>query len=130
MITAISSVNANSSKQLSQVAFQGNSARLIEAELGSKASKLGEKATDFFSKLAKEEKLPFTKKPLIAADLNTGPPVIDVTGQAISDPAMPGTVIHELASGDPGFAEAVAEHSGGILEHIGDAFHAILEAIF
>lgn len=133
MITAISNVNASSSKQFSQVAFQGNPARLIEAELGSKVSRLGEKTTDFFSKLAKEEKLPSTKKALIAADKNSGPPIADVSGNPIPDPDMPGTCLHYLAKGDPGFvehADGILEHIGNAMGHVGDAIGHIFEALF
>lgn len=125
MITAISNLT-----KATKVAFQGGPLNLAKGELGGKALKLGEEATDSFNKtvekiLGKDE-MPFSKKALTAADHNHGAPLCTPDGMPISDPNMPGTFLHELAEGDPGFVEDIAD-SFEVVKEVGKS---ILKAIF
>lgn len=124
MITAISSINANNSKQANQIAFGGNLASLAKEEVGSKFSRFEKEAVDSFKKLAEKDELPVTSKAIITADNNPGPPIVDSLGNPIEDPDMPGTFLHELGK------QAVTNHGDTIVEAIGHGVKAIFEALF
>lgn len=118
MIKAVSTVYSNSSKvnvvkKTDSVSFSGNPLYLIKNQriMGRKISNIA-------------HELPVTKKALIAADKNPGPLVLDVLGNPIEDPNMPGTYIHELAK------TAVENHGSDFFEALGHGLKAIFENLF
>lgn len=125
MITAILN-----STQATKVSFQGGALNLAKGELSAKALKIGEDAADSFSKsiskIVGKDEMPFTKKALTVADKNHGQIIFDSLGNPIKDPDMPGTYLHELAKGDPGFVEDVADS----FETIKEIGKSIFKAIF
>jgi len=116
MITAISSVNQNSSKvgfkkQASLVSFTGSPLKLGEGV----AEKAAESTGKAFRKLATKE-LPFIKKPLIAPDYKV--PVSDPFGNPITDGE--GNTIYETIK--EGGGDDIIDVIAGGIEKILDFF--------
>lgn len=130
MINSVSNFKQNSAKislmnsiKATPIAFEGNPLSLIKKE--------GKLADEFLKGANKiEKRLPISKKALIAADHNSGPPILTSDGMPISDPDMPGTVLHYLAKGDPGYIEHAPDFIENAIVVIKETGKAIFDALF